>query len=50
MPKRHELIEFLDIGEAGRKAIQLAYELQPSSYEELVAFRGWGQSTSEPWL
>jgi hypothetical protein len=42
MPRRHELIALLDIGEAGRKALQLAYELQPSSYEELVALRGLG--------
>ena len=42
MPKRHELIALLDIGEAGRKALQLAYELQPSSYEELIALRGLG--------
>lgn len=42
MPKRHELIALLDIGEPGRKALQLAYELQPSSYEELVALRGLG--------
>ena len=42
MPRRHELISLFDIGEAGRKALQLAYELQPSSYEELVALRGLG--------
>ena len=42
MPKRHELIALLDIGEAGRKALQLAYEIQPSSYEELIALRGLG--------
>ena len=42
MPKRHELISLLDIGEAGRKALQLAYEIQPSSYEELIALRGLG--------
>ena len=42
MPRRHELIARLDIGEAGRKALQLAYELQPSNYEELVALRGLG--------
>jgi hypothetical protein len=39
---RHELIAPLDIDEAGRKALQLAYELQPSSYEDLVALRGLG--------
>jgi uncharacterized protein len=42
MPRRHELVALLDIGEAGRKALQLAYELQPSNYEELVALRGLG--------
>jgi hypothetical protein len=42
MPRRHELIAFLDIAENGRKALQMAYELQPSSYEELVALRGLG--------
>jgi uncharacterized protein len=42
MPKRHELIALLDIGEAGRKALELAYEIQPSSYEELIALRGLG--------
>jgi hypothetical protein len=42
MPSRHELISLFDIDEAGRKALQLAYELQPSSYEELVALRGLG--------
>jgi hypothetical protein len=42
MPRRHELLARLDIDEAGRKALQMAYELQPSSYEELVALRGLG--------
>ena len=42
MPRRHELIAPLDIDEAGRKALYLAYELQPSSYEELIAIRGLG--------
>ncbi len=42
MPMRHELIASLDIDEAGRKALQMAYELQPSNYEELVALRGLG--------
>lgn len=42
MPKRHELIALLDIGEAGRKALELAYEIQPSSYEELISLRGLG--------
>ena len=42
MPKRHELIALLDIGEAGRKALELAYEIQPCSYEELISLRGLG--------
>lgn len=42
MPRRHELIASCDIGEAGRKALQMAYELQPNNYEELVALRGLG--------
>lgn len=40
MPKRHELIASLDIDEAGRKALQMAYELQPTNYKELVSLRG----------
>jgi hypothetical protein len=42
MPRRHELNALLDIGEAGRKALQSAYELQPSNCEELLAIRGLG--------
>jgi uncharacterized protein len=42
MPKRHEIIALLDIGEAGRKALELAYEIQPSSFEELISLRGLG--------
>lgn len=42
MPRRHELIASLDIDETGRNALQMAYELQPSSYEELVSLRGLG--------
>ena len=42
MPRRHELIALLDIGEAGRKALEQAYEIQPSSYEELIALQGMG--------
>lgn len=42
MPRRHELIAALDIDEASRKALQMAYELQPSNYEELMALRGLG--------
>jgi hypothetical protein len=42
MPHRHELIVLLDIDEAGRRALQTAYELQPESYEDLVALKGMG--------
>lgn len=42
MPRRHELVAALDIDEAGRAALQMAYELQPSSYEDLVALKGIG--------
>lgn len=42
LPRRHELLPRLDIDEAGRKALQMAYELQPSSYEDLVALKGMG--------
>jgi hypothetical protein len=42
LPRRHELVALLDIDETGRKALQMTYELQPSSYEELVALRGLG--------
>ena len=42
LPRRHELVALLDIDDAGRKALQMAYELQPDSYEELVALKGLG--------
>jgi hypothetical protein len=42
MPARHELLTSLDMDEEGRRALQMAYELQPESYEELVALRGLG--------
>jgi hypothetical protein len=42
MPRRHELLPKQDIDEAGRKALQMAYELQPSSYEDLIALKGMG--------
>lgn len=44
LPRRHELMPRLDIDEAGRKALQMAYELQPESYEDLVALKGLGPS------
>jgi len=42
LPRRHELVATLDIDKAGRDALQMAYELQPANYEELVALRGMG--------
>ncbi len=44
MPRHHEVLPKVDIDEAGRKALQMAYELQPSSYEDLVALNGIGPS------
>ncbi|MCJ7445588.1 MAG: DUF763 domain-containing protein [Methanotrichaceae archaeon] len=41
MPMRHELC-FLDVDENGRKALQIAYELQPENYEDLIALKGIG--------
>lgn len=42
MPRRHELVACLDIDDLGRKALQAAYELQPESYEDLIALKGIG--------
>jgi hypothetical protein len=42
MPGRHELVAALDIDDVGRAALQMAYELQPSSYEELISLKGMG--------
>lgn len=44
LPRRHELLAALDISKEGRKALQMAYELQPSSYEELISLKGIGPS------
>lgn len=44
MPRRHELLAMLDISKEGRRALQMAYELQPSSYEDLLSLKGIGQS------
>ena len=41
MPKRHRLSS-IDIGKQGMKVLQRAYELQPSTYEELLCIRGMG--------
>jgi hypothetical protein len=42
MPERHKLVASLDIDDHGRRALQAAYELQPESYEDLVALKGMG--------
>ena len=42
LPARHELLASLDLDDEGRRALQMAYELQPESYEDLVALRGLG--------
>lgn len=42
MPGRHKLVASLDIDDLGRAALQAAYELQPESYEDLVALKGMG--------
>jgi hypothetical protein len=41
LPPRHHIIN-MDITEKGMKVLKEAYELQPSSYEELVSLRGIG--------
>ncbi|ABK14926.1 MULTISPECIES: DUF763 domain-containing protein [Methanothrix] len=41
MPARHEILP-VDIGRDGLRILQAAYELQPSTYEELVMLRGMG--------
>ncbi|MBC7114462.1 MAG: DUF763 domain-containing protein, partial [Archaeoglobi archaeon] len=44
MPENHILREF-DLSESSKRVLQKVYELQPSSYEELVEFRGVGAKT-----
>ncbi len=44
LPARHELRR-VDISEQGWRALMRAHELQPASYEELVALRGLGAKT-----
>jgi len=41
MPAHHEVLA-CDIGEQGMRVLQRAYELQPSSYEELISLHGMG--------
>jgi len=44
MPAHHPVLD-LDLGTRGRKTLKQAYELQPESYEELVALKGMGAKT-----
>ncbi|MDK2782401.1 MAG: uncharacterized protein PWR13_1429 [Archaeoglobi archaeon] len=44
MPENHILREF-NLSESSKRVLQKVYELQPSSYEELVEFRGVGAKT-----
>ncbi|MFQ6137238.1 MAG: DUF763 domain-containing protein [Candidatus Hydrothermarchaeales archaeon] len=41
MPPHHPVLE-IDMTEAGMKVLKRAYEIQPESYEELVALKGIG--------
>ncbi|MEM3399452.1 MAG: DUF763 domain-containing protein [Candidatus Micrarchaeia archaeon] len=41
MPNRHE-IRRIDISERGWRSLQMAYEIQPEDYDELVSLRGIG--------
>ncbi len=41
MPRRHEVLP-IDIGKDGIRALKMAYEIQPESYEDLVALKGIG--------
>jgi hypothetical protein len=41
MPRRHAVLD-IDISEKGWDVLRTAYELQPTSYEELVSIRGMG--------
>lgn len=41
MPPRHPVLD-IDISERGMNILKQAYELQPSSYEELISLKGMG--------
>jgi len=41
MPRHHPVLPS-DLGEGGMKALQMAYQIQPASFEELVALPGIG--------
>ncbi len=41
MPEHHPVLD-IDIGKAGMKVLQRAYEIQPQNYEELISLRGMG--------
>jgi len=42
MPERHEILEPIDISDRGFQVLKKLYELNPSSYEEVVSYRGAG--------
>ncbi len=44
-PDRHEILKNVDIGDAARKAIRNAAELDPKDYRELLLTKGVGRST-----
>jgi len=41
LPRRHEVLPS-DLGKDGIKALKMAYEIQPESYEDLIALKGIG--------
>jgi hypothetical protein len=41
LPSRHEVLPN-DLGKDGIKALKMAYEIQPESYEDLIALKGMG--------
>ncbi len=41
LPRRHEVLPE-DLGKDGVKALELAYEIQPERYEDLIALKGMG--------
>ena len=41
MPSHHPVLD-IDIGRAGMKVLERAYEIQPENYEELVSLKGMG--------
>ncbi|HPR66306.1 MAG TPA: DUF763 domain-containing protein [Methanothrix sp.] len=41
LPRRHEILP-KDLGKDGIKALEMAYEIQPERYEDLIALKGMG--------